>query len=71
MQKQVFDEKEFSDTGKIRKVAIYIRVSTPGQIDNTSLGTQEAVCRKWPLSHMGGPVGFLDKGRLIEHGQRD
>lgn len=40
-----------SDTSPTRRIAIYCRVSTDGQEDNTSLETQETACRNYARQH--------------------
>ncbi len=45
-RREMKGNRRFKTTAAVR-VAIYCRVSSAGQEDNSSLGTQEAACRSY------------------------
>ena len=48
-----------------KRVAIYCRVSSAGQEDNSSLETQEAACRHYAASEDGRSPGSITKSTLV------
>ena len=53
------------------KALIYVRVSDPRQIDRTSLGTQESMCRAWcELNQLDIAQVFIERGESAKTADR-